>query len=98
MNGAFISQSHNISNLHDATIPYTGPSVSLHVSITVAPENTAKFLDLLKPVYDLVSAEPECVFFEVFQNPAVPGEFKFVENWHATVEWVRDVRASAVHP
>ena len=71
---------------------YTGPSVSLHVKITVAPENAAKFLDFLKPAYDAVSSEPECVFFEVFQNPSVPGEFKFVENWHASVGWFKEVR------
>ena len=74
--------------------PYNGPSVSLHVRITVTPENAAKFLEYLKPCYDVVSAEPECVFFEVFQNPATPGEFKFVENWHATVDWLKDVSTS----
>ncbi|KAF1851579.1 uncharacterized protein K460DRAFT_37521 [Cucurbitaria berberidis CBS 394.84] len=74
--------------------PYTGPTVSLHVTITVAPENASKFLELLKPCYDAVTAEPECVFFEVYQNPEVPGEFKFVENWHASKEWIKTVQLS----
>jgi hypothetical protein len=72
--------------------PYTGPTLSLHVHITVAPENVDLFLSHLKPCYDVVSAEPECIYFEVFQNPAVPGEFKFVENWNASPEWFQIVR------
>lgn len=72
--------------------PYTGPTVSLHVKISIAPENADKFLEYLKPAYDVVSAEPECVSFEVFRNPEAPGEFKFIESWHATKEWLRDVR------
>lgn len=68
------------------------PTVSLHVKITIAPENVDKFLGHFKSIYDIVSSEPECLFFEVYQNPDVPGEFKLVENWNATQEWVRDVR------
>lgn len=70
---------------------YTGPSISLHVKITVAPENIQKFLDALKPAYDAVVAEPENTLFEVYQDPANPGAFKFVENWNASLEWLRDV-------
>jgi hypothetical protein len=71
--------------------PYTGPTLSLHVHITVAPENAELFLSHLKPCYDVVSAEPECIFFEVFQNPAAPGDFKFVETWNASPEWFQTV-------
>jgi quinol monooxygenase YgiN len=72
--------------------PYTGPTLSLHVHITVAPENAELFLSHLKPCYDVVSAEPECIFFEVFQNPAAPGDFKFVETWNASPEWFQTVQ------
>lgn len=71
--------------------PYTGPTLSLHVRIVVAPENVEPFLSHLKPIYDLVAAEPECVFFEVYQNPSTPGDFKFVETWHASGEWFQTV-------
>jgi hypothetical protein len=45
----------------------------------------------LKPAYEGVIAEPENVFFEVFQNPEKPGAFKFIENWNATPEWFLSV-------
>ncbi|CAO2657939.1 Nn.00g071990.m01.CDS01 [Neocucurbitaria sp. VM-36] len=72
--------------------PYTGPGISVHVNITVAPENVSKFLELFKPCYEAVTAEPECVFFEVYHNPAAPGQFRFVENWNASAEWFKDVQ------
>jgi hypothetical protein len=56
------------------------------------PENVDAFLEALKPAYDAVIAEPENVFFQVFQNPQNPGEFKFIENWNGSVEWFMSVR------
>ena len=41
--------------------------ISLHVSITVAPENIDKFLAAFKVCFDRVTAEPECTFFEIFR-------------------------------
>lgn len=70
------------------------PALSLHVVITIAPENVDKFLDHLKPAYDKVCAEPENVYFEVFQDPERPGRFKFVEHWNCTREWFITVRCS----
>lgn len=55
--------------------------ISLHVNITVAPENVDKFLAAFKPCFDAVTAEPECTFFEVFHDQDNPGRFRFVENW-----------------
>jgi len=66
-------------------------SISLHVRITIAPENVPAFLEALKPAYDAVIAEPECTLFEVCQSPSEPGVFKFVENWNATKEWMMTV-------
>jgi hypothetical protein len=73
-------------------MPPTGPGISLHVKITVAPENVEKFLEALKPAYDAVVAEPECTFFQVLHNQDEPGVFKFVENWDADLEWIMNVR------
>jgi quinol monooxygenase YgiN len=70
------------------------PFLSLHVTVTVAPENAERFLEALKPAYDAVIAEPECVFFEVFRSPEEPGIFKFVENWNATKEWLITVSST----
>lgn len=56
-------------------------SFSLHVTVHVAPEDTEKLLAAMKPVFDLVSAEEECTFFELYQDPASPGTLSWVENW-----------------
>jgi hypothetical protein len=56
--------------------------VSLQVTVTIAPENVTKFFEHFKPVYDAVIAEPECIFFEVYQSPENPGELRWVENWY----------------
>lgn len=61
--------------------------VSLHVTVTIAAENVEKFLDAFKPVYDVVTAEPECLFFELFQDAEDPGRLKWVEDWSKDKEW-----------
>jgi len=66
-------------------------TISLHVRITIAPENVPAFLESLKPVYDAVTAEPECTLFQVYQSPEEPGVFKFVEHWNASKEWMVSV-------
>ncbi|KAF1993400.1 hypothetical protein P154DRAFT_527776 [Amniculicola lignicola CBS 123094] len=68
------------------------PSISLHVKVTVAPENREIFLAEFKKVYDLVVLEPECTFFELYENKDEPGAFKWVENWNATREWLMSVQ------
>ena len=59
----------------------TNTGLSLHVSIEIAPDNVPKFFEYFKPVYDHVVAEPECLFFEVYQSPDNPGQISWVENW-----------------
>jgi quinol monooxygenase YgiN len=54
---------------------------SLHVTIYIAPENLDKFFEAFKPVFNLVTAEPECLFFEMYQDPGAPGILSWVENW-----------------
>ncbi|KAF2450456.1 hypothetical protein P171DRAFT_468766 [Karstenula rhodostoma CBS 690.94] len=66
--------------------------MSLHVTFHVDPSNVAAILKALKPAYDAVIAEPECVFYEVYQSADTPGRIKFVENWNASVEWFLEVQ------
>jgi quinol monooxygenase YgiN len=54
---------------------------SLHVTVHIAAEDVPKFLEAFRPVYEKVSAEPECTFFEVYQSPEDPGTLSWVENW-----------------
>lgn len=55
--------------------------VSAHVKITIAPENIPKFFEAFQTLFEKITAEPECMFFEVYQSPENPGELSFVENW-----------------
>ncbi|KAH7080183.1 hypothetical protein BKA63DRAFT_562889 [Paraphoma chrysanthemicola] len=70
----------------DLSNPPKLSSFSAHVHITVAPADVPAFLEALKPVYEAVIAEPENVFFQVYQHPQQPGAFRFVENWDMSVE------------
>ena len=65
--------------------------VSLHVTVYIAPENVETFFKYFTPVYDKVIAEPECVFFEVYQSREDPGTISFVEDWYEyhPSNWVR---------
>lgn len=56
--------------------------ISLHVTVHIAPENTDRFLAAFKAIFDVVSAEPECTFFEIYRCPEEPGKFTWVENWY----------------
>lgn len=61
--------------------------ISLHVSITVAPENVEKLLAVLKPGFDAVTAELQCIVFEVLHDADNPGRLRIVEDWSKDVEW-----------
>ena len=65
--------------------------ISLHVDIWIAPENVQAFLDELKPAFDKVVAEEECLYFEVFQDPDDAGHLSWVENWAKGVGWLMGV-------
>ena len=67
--------------------------LSLHVTVTVAPENVDKFLDHLRPAYEAVAAEPECTFFEVYISSDQPGVLRWVEGWSKDRKWLLEVRS-----
>jgi len=64
---------------------------SLHVTVHVSPKDSEAFLAALKPVYELVAAEPECTYFEVFHSKDEPGVFHWIENYTQTKEWFMQV-------
>ena len=76
--------------------PYTGPGFSLHVTLYIDPAQLDAFFEAFKPAYEAVTAEPENVFFEVYQDPHVPGKLKLVENWNASLEWLTTVRIKSL--
>ncbi|KAI0534756.1 hypothetical protein GGR58DRAFT_505018 [Xylaria digitata] len=61
--------------------------LSLHVTVYVAPENVDRFFAAFKPVFNRVIAEPECLFFEVYQSPQEPGKICWVEDWSGSPGW-----------
>ncbi|KAH9892342.1 hypothetical protein F4778DRAFT_316826 [Xylariomycetidae sp. FL2044] len=70
-----------------ASSPKKPTGFSLQVTVFVAPENEASFFSHFKPVFDKVVAEPECLFFEVYKDPAEPGRLSWVEDWSESKEW-----------
>lgn len=65
--------------------------ISLHVKVTIDPSNVDQFLEHCKPVVGAVTAEPECTYFEIFQDPTNPGSLKYIENWSASIDWLQNV-------
>ena len=71
--------------------------VTLMVDVYVAPENVADFLKGLKISYDGVAAEPECIFYDLFQETDVPGHLRIVEVWTESRDWMQEVGAVLRH-
>ncbi|KAH8696492.1 hypothetical protein BGW36DRAFT_296760 [Talaromyces proteolyticus] len=67
--------------------------VSLQVTIYISPENVPKFFEAFRPTYEKVIQEPECTFFEVYEDPAEPGVISWVENWSKSKEWLFQFQA-----
>ncbi|KAK3350281.1 hypothetical protein B0T25DRAFT_570847 [Lasiosphaeria hispida] len=66
--------------------------ISLQITIHIDPKNVDEFFKHFKPLYDLVCAEPELHFFEVYQSREDPGTLSWVEHWNCTVEWLQEVQ------
>uniref|UniRef100_A0A8H7TI00 ABM domain-containing protein n=1 Tax=Bionectria ochroleuca TaxID=29856 RepID=A0A8H7TI00_BIOOC len=62
--------------------------VSIQNTAYVAPENVTKYLEAAKWLFDQVIAEPDIVFFEVYQSPEDPGRISWIEDWLQPVEWL----------
>ncbi|KAF3058602.1 hypothetical protein GL218_05834 [Daldinia childiae] len=69
----------------EATPPSKG--ISLHVTVHIAPENVERFLVAFKAIFDVVAAEPECLFFEVYKSVEEPGKLTWIENWSKDIQW-----------
>lgn len=92
---SFFLVGHNWSmNPTPATV--MGKQFTLHVSIQVAPKNVDAFLEALRPAWAGVVAEPENLFFDVFQSQETPGLFRFVEVWSKGKDWFLTVRQSPI--
>ena len=64
---------------------------SLQVTVYFKPEDVSRFFDAFRPTFDKVSAEPECLYFEVFQSVEDPGTISWIENWSKSPDWFMKV-------
>ncbi|KAG8159203.1 hypothetical protein KVR01_010864 [Diaporthe batatas] len=67
--------------------PEKSDGFTLIVNITVKEGKLDEFLEHFWKAFKLVSAEPECLSFEVFRYPGEPNKLKWIENWSKSKEW-----------
>lgn len=72
--------------------PEKSDGFTLIVNTTVQEGKLDEFLEHFWKVFKLVSAEPECLSFEVFRYPGEPNKLKWIENWSKSKEWFFEVR------
>lgn len=61
--------------------------LTLFVTFHVKPSQLDEWKDAHRPVWAACAAEPECLFFDVFQSTEKPGEMRLVEVWNKSREW-----------
>ncbi|KAI1343454.1 hypothetical protein F5Y15DRAFT_412242 [Xylariaceae sp. FL0016] len=61
--------------------------LTLFVTFYVQPSEIEAWKAAHRPVWAACAAEPECLFFDVFEDPSQPGKLRLVEVWNATREW-----------
>lgn len=60
---------------------------SAHVTVYFKPEDLPKFWAAMEPIFHKVAEEPECLYFEIFEDPAEPGKLTWIENWAGSPQW-----------
>ncbi|KAF2462779.1 uncharacterized protein BDR25DRAFT_247797, partial [Lindgomyces ingoldianus] len=69
------------------TSPAPPKQLTLFVTFHIHPHLIPTFLSAHRPVWAACTPEPECLLFDVFQDPSRPGRFRFVEVWSRDREW-----------
>lgn len=77
------------------TNPASKKQLTVFVTVTVAPESIPAFKAAHQPVWAACAKEPQCLFFDVFQDPEKIGRFRFVEVWSESREWFETVSYGA---
>ena len=65
--------------------------LALFVTLHVRPEDAEALAAAHRPVWAACAAEPECLVFDVWQDPLDRGHFKFFEVWSRDREWFERV-------
>lgn len=61
--------------------------LTLFVDFYVQPSRIEEWKEAHRPVWVACGNEPECLLFDVFQDPSYPGHFRLVEVWNKSREW-----------
>ena len=64
--------------------------LTLIVHLRVLPQDASKLVQAHAPVWAACAAEPECLFFDVFQDLEDRGKFRFVEVWSKDKKWFEE--------
>lgn len=64
---------------------------SLIVTVTIQPDKYDEWLKYSWETFKHVTAEPECLSFEMFSVPGEPNKVKWVESWSKSLEAVMAV-------
>lgn len=68
---------------------------SLIVTVTVQPDKYDEWLKHSWTAFQHVTAEPECLSFEIFSVEGEPNKIKWVETWSKSLEEVMAVSSFA---
>jgi quinol monooxygenase YgiN len=61
--------------------------LTLFITFTIDPSKIETWKEAHRPVWAACAAEPECLLFDVFEDPAAPGTMRLVEVWSEGREW-----------
>lgn len=64
---------------------------SLIVTVTIQPDKYDEWLKHSWETFKHVTAEPDCLSFEIFSVPGEPNKVKWVESWSKSLEEVMAV-------
>ncbi|KAH9905177.1 hypothetical protein F4778DRAFT_696399 [Xylariomycetidae sp. FL2044] len=67
--------------------PPSQKHLTLFVTFHIRADAIEAFKAAHRPVWAACAAEPECLLFDVFQDAARPGRFRFVEVWSRDRAW-----------
>lgn len=65
---------------------------NIQESLHIDPEKLDEFFEALGKISNIMHDEPECTFFEAYQDPDDPTHIRLVQNWTASIEWFVTVR------
>ncbi|KAF2655825.1 hypothetical protein K491DRAFT_715966 [Lophiostoma macrostomum CBS 122681] len=61
--------------------------LTLFVTFHIKPHLVEDWKTAHRPVWDACAAEPECILFDVFEDPSHVGRFRLVEVWSKDRTW-----------